>query len=99
MSKVTKPKAYLVRGIDKIPEEWEMASFERATEAINNSYAQLGRLAMRHPKLAPPLRRAMNAMTYALDQITGGFPRNAIEPRARKIARVLARVNARLQGD
>ena len=79
-------KAHLVRGIDEIPEDWELASAFRAIQALNYSITQLERLATQHPSIAPPLRRAVSAMRCGLNHITGGFPRNEIEPRARKIA-------------
>jgi len=91
--KLSDEKAYLVRGIDEIPEDWELASGYHAIRALRYSITQLERLAQQHPSIAPPLRRAVSAMRCGLNHITGGFPRNEIEPRVRKIAQLRERVS------
>jgi hypothetical protein len=80
-------KTRLVRGIDPIPERWEIASSWAAIRGLARSVTTLERLARAADAsgdkvTARELRRSKTAAKRALDDITGGFDRANIEPLA-----------------
>lgn len=94
--KQSKPaKDLLVRGIDPIPEDWEIASTWDAMRALKRAITSAERLAAaadvagdRHA--ARELRRITTACERALLKITGVFERKHIEPLAGRLTQALA---------
>ena len=89
-------KHHLVRGIDFIPDNWELASGYRALQSLRRSRTTLSRLladpaAAGHRWSTATLRDVRGVLTSverALAHISGGFPVKEIEPLARKWARL-----------
>jgi hypothetical protein len=82
---------YLVRGIDQIPDDWEMASGLRTMRGLYRSRTVLKRLIgnavnERQAKLARDLRGILTAVEHAVRHETGGFVIREIEPEAAKVA-------------
>jgi hypothetical protein len=91
-------KDRLVRGIDPIPENWELASGYRALQSLARSRTTLKRL-LAEPAAAAPsdFRSVLTAVERARAYISGGFPVKEIEPLARmwgKLQRKTARTAA-----
>jgi hypothetical protein len=97
MATNTIPKRRLVRGIDVIPEDWELASGLAALRELSRSWTTLERLAVAAEKggdkaVARDLRRVQTACSRARDHISGGFDRRHIEPVVRQIERARTQI-------
>jgi hypothetical protein len=91
-------KDRLIRGLDLIPDDWELASAWRALQSIRRSRATLSRLLTnRAAATARDLRGALTALERASAHISGGFSVKEIEPLARmwgRLQRKVARASA-----
>jgi hypothetical protein len=89
ISRAARSKGYLVRGIDPIPENWEVASGYRALRSLRRSATVLERLiaeAVRAGRKAEArdLRSTLTAVERGHAHISGGFVISEIEPAARQ---------------
>jgi hypothetical protein len=87
-----KPKASLTRGIDPIPENWELASGDAAIRGLCRAITTLERFEAksRDRAAARDLKRVATACHRALSHITGGFDRKYIQPKANRWAAAIA---------
>jgi hypothetical protein len=93
------PKRHLVRGIDPIPEDWELVSMCGALESLSRGRTILERViaeavAAGNKRLARDLRRVETGVRLAQSNIAGGFDRKEIEPKAEQLKQLRASFSA-----
>ena len=96
-------KRFLTRGIDAIPDDWELAYGLQSIAGLRRSLTTLARLidqatAAGDKATARDLRRVRSAAELALHRTTGGFDRRVAEPLAAKIAAAREQARVKVQG-
>jgi hypothetical protein len=89
ISRAGRSQGCLNRGIDPIPENWELASSYRAQRSLSRSSTVLERLIAKavdagDKTLARDLRSISTAVLRGLLHLSGGFPIKEIEAEVRK---------------
>jgi hypothetical protein len=97
-TKITKTpvaKAHLTRGIDPIPEYWEIASSFAAIGGLKRSIRTLDQLedGTNDPIAVRRLRAVRSACEHALQDITGGYESERIQSLAHKWTEAVAEVD------